>query len=365
MDVVKPSASEVEEQLARILTSPQFHESPRLQTFLRFVVSLSLEGKADQIKESTIASEVFGRTDVRDDSIVRSAAGRLRSRLEEYYQQTGASDAVRIVIPKGSYVPEIRELPPLGLEGTPGRGSEETSGARASASGLSTPHKSLGQPTRPTRKLWWAIAASAVLAIAATGAILWREHAGADHHANLEARELYLKGRYYWSKRTPDDLNRAVDYFTQAIVKDPRDAEAYVGLADSYNLLSEYTAMPYQEAFKRAIAAAKTAIELDGNLPEAHNSLAFASFYGDWDAVTAEREFRRALELNPNDGTAHHWYATFLMSVGREREALAEIERSQALEPSSQSIVADKGLILFYTGQVEPSRTPLEGTGSQ
>ncbi len=111
MEVLKPSAAHVEEQLARIVASPQFRESPRLQTFLQFVVALTLEGKADQIKESTISSEVFGRADMPDDSIVRSAARRLRTRLEEYYRQAGIGDPVHIAIPKGSYVPEIEERP--------------------------------------------------------------------------------------------------------------------------------------------------------------------------------------------------------------------------------------------------------------
>lgn len=168
---------------------------------------------------------------------------------------------------------------------------------------------------------------------------------------NPEARDLYLKGRYYWNKRTPEDLNKAVDYFTQAIVHDPGYAEAYVGLADCYNLLREYTVMPPSEAFPRALAAAKKAVELDDHSSEAHASVAFVSFYGMWDARTAEAEFRRALELNPNNAVAHHWYATYLMSIHRMPESFAEIERARTLDPSSRSILADKGGILFVAGR--------------
>ena len=132
------------------------------------------------------------------------------------------------------------------------------------------------------------------------------------HAANREAEEFYLKGRYYWEKRTPDSLNKAVDSFTQAIVHDPSYAPAYVGLADCYNLLREYTVMPASEAYPRALAAAKKAVELDDRSSEAHASFAFASFFGMWDAATADREFRRALELNPSNAIAHHWYATYL-----------------------------------------------------
>jgi len=173
------------------------------------------------------------------------------------------------------------------------------------------------------------------------------------HAANREAEEFYLKGRYYWEKRTPDSLNKAVDSFTQAIVHDPNYAPAYVGLADCYNLLREYTLMPASEAYPRALAAARKAVELDDQSSEAYASLAFASFWGTWDAATADREFRRAIELNPSNAVAHHWYATFLASLRRFPESLAEIERAQALEPASKSVLADKGSILFDAGRLQ------------
>jgi len=176
---------------------------------------------------------------------------------------------------------------------------------------------------------------------------------------STEAQDLYLKGRYHFEKRTPDDLNQAVDFFTQAIVHDPAYAAPYVGLADSYNLLREYSAMLSQEAFPRARAAAAKAVELDPNSAEAHNSLAFASFWGLFDVATADREFKRAIELNPNLPRAHHWYATFLLETGRAQEALAEIERARRLDPSSTPILADKGCILAVAGKTEEARTLL------
>ncbi len=175
-----------------------------------------------------------------------------------------------------------------------------------------------------------------------------------------EAEDLYLKGRYYWNKRTPADLNKAVDYFTQAIVRDPNYAKAYVGLSDCYNLLREYTVMPPDEAYPRAMAAAKKAIELDPSLAEAHNSLAFDSFYWMWDAATAEQEFRRALALDPNYVLAHHWYATFLHALGRSDEALREINRAQELDPSSTTVLADKGVLLYAAGQKQEAVTLLK-----
>jgi hypothetical protein len=175
-----------------------------------------------------------------------------------------------------------------------------------------------------------------------------------------EVEDLYLKGRYHWNRRTSDDLNRAVDYFTQAIVRDPGYAKAYAGLADSYNLLREYSAMPDSEAYPRALAAATRAVELDDNLAEAHISAAFVTFFWNWDAAGAEREFKRALVLNPNDARAHHWYASFLLTNGRVPEALVPIEIARRLDPTSVSILADKGLMLSAAGQTDAAVTLLK-----
>jgi len=173
---------------------------------------------------------------------------------------------------------------------------------------------------------------------------------------NPEAEQLYLQGRYYWTKRTPEDLTKAVDYFTQAIVKDPGYSNAYVGLADCYNLLREYTLMPASEAYPRALSAALKAVELDDQSSEAHASVAFASFWGKWDFVTADREFQRAIELDSSNAVAHHWYATFLAMTGRFSESLTEIDRAQALDPASTSILADKGDLLLLGQDVRTQR---------
>jgi len=171
------------------------------------------------------------------------------------------------------------------------------------------------------------------------------------HIPNPEGQDLYLKGRYFWNRRSPDDLNKAVDYFTQAIVKNPNDAQAYVGLADCYNLLREFGAMPPDEAYPRALSAAHRAVELDDNSPEAHVSLAFVTYWWSWQGLTAEREFKRALELNPNFARAHHWYATYLMGRNRFTESLDHLEQARQLEPSSTAILADKGLLLWQSGR--------------
>ena len=173
------------------------------------------------------------------------------------------------------------------------------------------------------------------------------------HAANREAEDYYLKGRFYWNQRTPESLNQAVDSFTQAIVHDPGYSDAYVGLADCYNLLREYTMMPAGEAYPRALAAAKKAVELDESSSAAHASLAFVSFFGMWDAGTADQEFRRAIDLDPNNANAHHWYATYLSAVRRFDESLNEINRAQAVDPNSASILADKGRLLWVAGRTQ------------
>jgi tetratricopeptide (TPR) repeat protein len=178
--------------------------------------------------------------------------------------------------------------------------------------------------------------------------------AGARHHTpDPQAEQLYLKGIYYWQKRTPETLNQAVDYFTQAVVRDPQYAEAYAGLANCYNLLREYSLMPPNEAYPRAEAAAKRAIALDDSLSDAHSALGFVDFYWLWDVGGAQREFVRALTLDPNSVNAHYWYGTYLLHLGRYSESLEEIDRAQKLDPHSSSILADKGLVLFHSGQTE------------
>jgi len=166
------------------------------------------------------------------------------------------------------------------------------------------------------------------------------------------AHDLYLRGRFEWNKRTPDSLSRALDYFLQSVVHDPDNAQAYVGLADTYLLLREFTIMPENEAYDRAIAAAKKAIQIDDSLADGHRALAFAEIYRNWDFQTGETEFRRALELNPRDPVTHLWFANAFAAPGWYPVCLREIERAQELDPSSQAILADKGLMLFQSGQV-------------
>jgi len=162
-----------------------------------------------------------------------------------------------------------------------------------------------------------------------------------------EAYQLYLKGRYYWNKRSQGGLRAASSYFQQAIDKDPSYALAFAGLADCYNLHSYYGEFPPRESFPKAKAASTRALEIDDGLAEAHTSLAFVRAWYDWDWLAAESEFQRALELNPNYATAHHWYALFLMAMERPSEALEEIKRAHEIDPLSLPINRDVGLVYY------------------
>ena len=163
-----------------------------------------------------------------------------------------------------------------------------------------------------------------------------------------EAYQAYLKGRYFWNKRTSEGFKKAIEYFQQAIASDPSYAAAYSGLADCYNLSSEYEGFPPKEAFPRAREAATKALELDETLAEAHVSLAYTLTNYEWDWAGAEREFKRAIELNPNYATAHQWYGEFLMAMGRFDEARAALKRAQEIDPISPIINAEQGLPFYY-----------------
>ncbi len=147
-----------------------------------------------------------------------------------------------------------------------------------------------------------------------------------------EAHEAYLRARYVWYKRTPQNLRRAIDYFEEAIRKDPTYAAPYAGLADTYILLNEYSDMPPQEAFVKARQAASKALEIDPGLAEANASLAMIRYCQDWDWAGAEKGFQHSIDLNPNYPTAHHWYSNLLSTQGRLDEARAEIQKAIQLD---------------------------------
>ena len=170
---------------------------------------------------------------------------------------------------------------------------------------------------------------------------------------SYEAYDLYLKGRYFWNKRTVAGFRQAADYFQQAIDKDPNYGRAYAGLADTFTLMSTWYVGPQNQLMPRARTAALRALELDESLAEAHASLALIRENYDYDWAGAEKEFRRAIQLDPQYATAHQWYAEFLSWQGRFEEAFAESDQARQLDPLSLIIASDYAAILYNSRQYD------------
>ena len=182
------------------------------------------------------------------------------------------------------------------------------------------------------------------------------EHVPRRYTENIQAYGLYLKGRFAWNKRTQEGVAEAVRFFEQAIAEDPNYAPAYAGLADSYSLDVDYRSIPVDEAYARAKVYARKALELDESVPSAHASLAWALFVYDWDWEGAEREFRRAIELNPRYASAHQWYAFLLASRGEHDAALNEGLTALELEPASVSIRRGVAWLSYYARRYDLAR---------
>jgi eukaryotic-like serine/threonine-protein kinase len=181
---------------------------------------------------------------------------------------------------------------------------------------------------------------------------------------NPEAYEAYLKGRYYWNKRTREGFQKAIEYFQQAIEKDPSYARAYAGLADSFVLLGSapYAVLPPMEVMPKAKAAAMKALEMDDTLMEAHTSLGRARCLYDWNWADAEREFKEAISLNPGYSTAHQWYSIHLSLMGRHTEAIREAACASELDPLSLIVVGGLGMRFFYAREYDQAEAILRKT---
>ena len=168
------------------------------------------------------------------------------------------------------------------------------------------------------------------------------------HTQNVEAYQLYLKGRHHWNRWTEEGFYKAIEHFQQAVDNDPSYALAYAGLADCYVLLGWNSYLPPKEAFPKGKAAAKAALKLDSGLVEAHTALAALLWLDDWDWTKAEIEFKRSLSLSPTYPTANHWYAEYIMTMARHEEAMARVKKSQDLDPLSLIISVAVGWGLYH-----------------
>jgi len=162
------------------------------------------------------------------------------------------------------------------------------------------------------------------------------------------AHDAYLRGRYSWNKRSEESFAKAIEYFRQAVELDPEYAAAHAGLADCYDTLGWYGALPAGEAYRNAQAAAMRALQINERLAEAHAALAYGKQFHEWNWEEIEKEYRRALDLDANYVTAHHWYALFLAAMGRQDEALEQIKRARKLDPLSLIVSVAEGRILHF-----------------
>jgi serine/threonine-protein kinase len=178
------------------------------------------------------------------------------------------------------------------------------------------------------------------------------------HTEDLEAYHLYLRGRFFWNKRTVKDVKRSLEYFKKAINKDRNYALAYAGMADAYDIIG----VKEHSLIRKAKAAALKALEMDNTLAEAYTSLAASKFHYDWDWEGAEKEFKRALEMNPNYATAHQWYSEFLVARGKADEAIDEMKKALELDPLSMAINRDIGEIYYYARQFDQAIEALQKT---
>ncbi|HWP83225.1 MAG TPA: protein kinase, partial [Bacteroidota bacterium] len=174
---------------------------------------------------------------------------------------------------------------------------------------------------------------------------------------NPEAHDAYVRGRYHWNQRTPDGFQKAAEYFQRALDLDPTYALAYAGVADNYLQQVTWGILSPEDGYPRVKAAATRALEIDSSLAEPHVTLGYVLMDYDWDWEGAERAFRRALELNPNYPTGHHWYAFYLSSVGRHEAAISEIQRARELDPLSVIINSNVGRILYYARRYDEAES--------
>ena len=341
-------SKEVNAALERILATPAFVRSPRLAHFLRFAVEQRLAGRADSPKEFEVGVQVFGRRQrIMIAALTRWFGSRracCASNCTNITKPSASTILFESNCPRAAYLASffggaVSERAPLG-HWIPRRPIQfplfrlRMAIRRSGASRLGNAPGFAGRLERSDRKS------------------LGR-HAPRSSKIRPIARCAVVSGRPILLEQThPEDLHKAEDYFTQAIVADPGYAKGYVGLADCYGLMREFAGMPDSEAWPRALAASRKAVELDDSLAEAHSSLGFDLFYGSLDVHGGEREFKRALELNANYAQVHQWYANALTSLGRLQEASAEMEQARELEPGSRSILADQSFLFFYQGKI-------------
>jgi len=321
-------------QLERILSARPLVSSPSLSRLLRYLVEETLAGRGTAINEYSLGVEVFQRGsefNPRTDPIVRVQAHHLRSRLAQYYAQAGAGDPIAIELPARTYMPVFRvvESPAPPVVATPA---------------VTTPEAPPLPPVHRGARIPLGVAVPVALAVVVVVGLLGyavigqppRTEARPSHHVpDPAAEDSYIRGRYLLDRQTEPAMRESIDCFLASTARDPQFAAAFAGLAEAHNLLAQYGFVPPREEMEEARRAALHALSLDPDLAEGHVALAAVLEAYDWDFAAAEREYRRAIQLNPQLAAAHLWYGMFLRDQNRIREAMPELRRAEELEPLS------------------------------
>jgi tetratricopeptide (TPR) repeat protein len=336
MPMVELEAEALRRELERVLGSPGFARNDRLSRFLRFVVERHTEGRDHELKESVVGVEVFGRKpdyNPKFDPIVRTEARRLRARLNEYYQGAGASDSMVIELPKGGYVPLLRQHPAVAGE------AERRTG--------------LSLAVKPRFVL---AAACLTAAVAIVGSTWFAPGGRTKSGTNSEAYNLYLRARGFEMQPSLQGAEQSIDLFEHAIAKDPSFAPAYAGIAAGYAARSAFDRFdPAERAdmIAKGWAAAARAMGLDPQLADAQAALGMMQARrAQWEP--AERSFRRAIELAPSDLLWRNHFAMFLLlPLGRIEEALRQLRVAEDLDPLSPQTHNALSLALGAAGRFD------------
>jgi serine/threonine-protein kinase len=323
--------------------------------FLRYVVEETLAGRGGLIKEYSLGAEVFSRGDDFDpriDPIVRVQARNLRARMVKYYEGPGATDPIVIDLPKRTYVPVFASREAAAPAAVEAVGIEALPEPLATAAVAETSAPPVALP-RAQRRVTARVVAAGILILLAGAALSFPMRPVKTFARDVDpaAQEQYIRGRFLMDRCTERALRESVVAFERAIAKDPKYAQAYAGMADAYNLLSQLGYVAPPEGMEKARELARKALALEPNLAEGHVSLASVIEAYDWNWAAAEREYKRALDLNPSLAAAHLWYGSFLRDQGRLDEALPLLRRAAQLTPVSEITSVNLAHALMAKGQ--------------
>lgn len=353
---------EILDHLHAVLADRRFASAERNANFLRYVVESTLEGRAGDIKETVIATEVYGRStdyDPKADSIVRVEASRLRQKLRSYYENEGRSAKIRFHLPSGTYVPQFEHMQPAETVVPEADASPEPPAASSQISAASA------VDIAASRTRWLGPLAAAAL-LATLILIPLSTGAKSTGSADAEATAAWKEGAALLQqdphtgmaeRGAPKTLLRAIERLEFAVARDPKSARAWATLAEAYDYAFAYVGRDQTEDMRRAETAARKAIQLDENLAAGHHMLGLVLGFLKWDLDGAERAYKRALTLDPQNADAVAEYADLLRETGRVAEAAETVRKARALLPALPLLLVKEAEIQLDLGRPDAAMT--------